>query len=182
MAESSKPGPSLPPVLRPDTVRYCPICGSRLLRQAVPPDQKKQMVCQGCDFVYYLNPKLVAATLPMIDGRLLLIRRAIEPSLGKWTFPGGFVEWGEPVEEAAIRETREEVNIEVALERLHGIYSYPDEPTAIVVYLAKLVSGRPSAGSEVQEIRLVTSEEIPWEELAFRSTTDALKDWVRTAR
>ena len=180
MAEPSKPVPSLPPVLRPETVRYCPICGSRLMRQSVPPDQKKQMVCQGCDFVYYLNPKLVATTLTIVDGRLLLIRRAIEPSLGKWTFPGGFGEWGEPVEEAAIRETREEVNIEVALERLQGIYSYPNEPTAIVVYLAKLVSGRPSAGSEVQEIRLVTGEEIPWEELAFRSTADALKDWLRT--
>ena len=136
------------------------------------------MACGGCSFVFFLNPKLVAGTLPMVDGRLLLIRRAIAPSLGKWTFPGGFVEWGEPVEEAAIRETREEANIEVALDGLHGVYSYSGEPTAIVVYRARIVSGNPSPSLEVQEVHFVTPEEIPWESLAFPSTRDVLRDWV----
>lgn len=137
-------------------------------------------MCSGCDFIFYLNPKLVAATLPIVDGRLLLIRRGIEPALGKWTFPGGFVEWGEPVHAAAIRETREEVNIEVMLDGIHGIYSYPNQPVAIVVYRARLVGGTPSVGAEVQEIRLVTPHEIPWDDLAFPSTVDALRDWVHS--
>jgi ADP-ribose pyrophosphatase YjhB (NUDIX family) len=158
------------------------MCGGPLARQPISPDQKEQTICGGCDFIFYLNPKLVAATLPIIDGRLLLIRRAIAPSLGKWTFPGGFVEWGEPVEHAAIRETREEVNIEVALDGVHGVYSYVNEPIAIVVYRARLVNGHPSAGSEVQEIRLVTPEEVPWSDLAFPSTFDALRDWVHLER
>jgi len=168
-----------PPVLSPETLRYCPICGSRLSPKLIPPDQKAQMICGECDFVFYLNPKLVAGTLSIIDDRVLLIRRAIEPGFGKWTFPGGFVEWGEPVEAAAIRETREEVNIEVALDALHGIYSYSGMPVVIVVYRARLVSGSPSTGSEVQEVRLVAPEEIPWSDLAFPSTEHVLKDWVK---
>ncbi len=117
-----------PPILSPETLRYCPICGGGLVPERIPPDQKVQMVCGGCGFIFFLNPKLVAGTLPMVDGRVLLIRRAIAPSIGKWTFPGGFVEWGEAVEDAAIRETREEVNVEVALDGLHGIYSYSGAP------------------------------------------------------
>ena len=164
--------------LRPDTRRFCPLCGGTLGREPVPPDGRREAVCEGCGFVFYLNPKLVAGTLPRRDGRVLLIRRAHAPARGKWTFPGGFVDWGEAVREAAIRETREEVQLEVRLDSLHGVYSYPGVPVVIVVYLATVIAGEPVCGSEVLEAAFVAPAEIPWEELAFPSTADALRDWV----
>ena len=80
---------------------------------------------QGCGFVFYLHPKLVAITIPVRDGRVLLTRRAIEPALGLWTFPGGYVDWGEDLVTAAQREMREEVGLDLAPDGLVGIYSYP---------------------------------------------------------
>src|SRR3990170_988666 len=85
----------LPLYLAPSTIRFCPLCGSDLVRVPLAPDQKEEAVCSTCGFVFYLNPKVVAGTIPAEDGRILLVRRNINPSKGKWTFPGGFVAWGE---------------------------------------------------------------------------------------
>src|SRR3989304_7640925 len=84
----------LPLYLAPSTIRFCPLCGSDLVRVPLPPDQKEEAVCSTCGFVFYLNPKVVAGTIPAEDGRILLVRRNINPSKGKGTFPGGFVDWG----------------------------------------------------------------------------------------
>ena len=100
-------------LLAPETIRFCPLCGAPLIRRLILPDRKEEAVCPTCDFVFYLNPKLVAGAIPAEDGRVLLVLRAIEPALGKWTFPGGFVEWGESVGEAAVRETQEETGLAV---------------------------------------------------------------------
>ena len=102
----------------------------------------------------------------------------IEPALGKWTFPGGFVEWGESVGEAAVRETREETGLAVNLDGLLGVYSYPRVPVVIVVYRARPNGGTLRANHEVQELAWVQPEAIPWEELAFPSTREALRDWL----
>jgi 8-oxo-dGTP diphosphatase len=169
------------PDLQPDTLRYCPLCGGGLARRAVPPDDRAHPVCGGCGFVFYLHPKLVAGTLPVRGGRILLTRRAIEPSRGLWTFPGGFVDWGEDVQDAARRETREEVGLALELDALHGVYSYPGAAVAIVVFRAHVPDGVEAVAdtSEVLEIRYFAAAEIPWGELAFPSTGDALRDWVR---
>ena len=138
-------------------------------------------MCGGCGFVFYLHPKLVAGTLPVRDGRILMTRRAIEPSRGLWTFPGGFVYWGEDVQDAARRETREEVGLVLELDGLHGVYSYPGAPAAIVVFRARVPDGVEAVAdaNEVLEIRYFAADEIPWGDLAFPSTGDALRDWVR---
>src|SRR5262245_46994119 len=127
--------------LVPDRLRFCPLCGAGLGRRAVPPDGREHPVCSGCGFVYYLAPKVVAGTLPIRDGRVLLTRRAIEPARGCWTFPGGYVDWGEDVREGARRETLEEVGLTVRLEELLGLYSYPGSPVVVVVYLAAVPDG-----------------------------------------
>jgi ADP-ribose pyrophosphatase YjhB (NUDIX family) len=137
-------------------------------------------VCSVCDFVFYLNPKIVVGTLPRRDGRVLLLRRDIEPARGLWVFPGGYVDLGESVEEAAHRETREEVNVEVRLDGLLGVYSFSHSPSAIIVYLASVVRGEPRSGPEAQEVRWVGPDEIPWTDLAFPSTRAVLSDWVRS--
>ncbi|MGH7267634.1 MAG: NUDIX domain-containing protein [Candidatus Rokuibacteriota bacterium] len=168
------------PDLAPDRIRFCPLCGDSLVRRPVPQDGREQPVCRGCGFVFYLPPKIVAGTLPVRDGRVLLTRRAIEPSRGLWTFPGGYVDWGEDVREAARRETREEAGLTVDIEGLLGLYSYPGAPVAVVVYLASVPEGvEPVAcAHEVLDLAYFEPEAIPWDQLAFPSTREALREWV----
>jgi ADP-ribose pyrophosphatase YjhB (NUDIX family) len=162
--------------LSPDVARFCPLCGAALTLQPVPPEGKHEPVCGGCGFVFYLGQKVVAGTVPQADGRLLLTRRAIQPARGKWTFPGGYVDWGEPVEAAAIRETREETGLEVALGGLLGVYSYPGTAVVIVAYRARVLGGRLRLCHENDRLEWVAPAEIPWAELAFPSTEAALRD------
>lgn len=164
--------------LAPDTARFCPLCGAALVRQAIPPDQKEEALCPACGFVFYLNPKVVAGAIVAEDGRILLIRRAIEPSRGKWTFPGGFVDWGESVAAAAVREVGEETGLAAQLDGLVGVYSYAGSPIVIVVYRGRVSGGTLRANHEIQELAWVRPEEIPWAELAFPSTREALRDWL----
>jgi ADP-ribose pyrophosphatase YjhB (NUDIX family) len=164
--------------LAPSTVRYCPLCRGDLIRIPVPPDQKEEAVCSACGFVFYLNPKVVAGTIPAEDGRILLVRRNINPAKGKWTFPGGFVDWGETVTGAALRETEEETGLHVELDGLVGVYSYPDFPVVIVVYRARVAGGALRLCGEIQELAWLTPGEIPWDELAFPSTREALRDFL----
>ncbi|MFZ1059184.1 MAG: NUDIX hydrolase [Candidatus Rokuibacteriota bacterium] len=168
----------LPLYLAPSTIRYCPLCGSDLVRVPVPPDQKEEAVCSTCGFVFYLNPKVVAGTIPAEDGRILLVRRNINPSKGKWTFPGGFVDWGETVVGAALRETLEETGLRVDLDGLVGVYSYPDAPVVIVVYRARVAGGALQLNHEIQEFAWLSPGEIPWDDLAFPSTRHALLDFL----
>lgn len=166
--------------LRPDRVRFCPLCGGPLVRQPVPPENREHPVCSGCRFVFYLAPKVVAGTLPIRDGRVLLTRRAIEPSRGLWTFPGGYVDWGEDVREGARRETLEEVGLTVRLDGLLGLYSYAGSPVVVVVFLAAAPDGAEPVlcTNEVLEVAYFGPDEIPWDFLAFPSSRDALQDWI----
>lgn len=168
----------LPLYLAPSTIRFCPLCGSDLVRVPVPPDQKEEAVCSTCGFVFYLNPKVVAGTIPAEDGRILLVRRNINPSKGKWTFPGGFVDWGETVVGAALRETLEETGLRVDVDGLVGVYSYPDAPVVIVVYRARVAGGALQLNHEIQEFAWLSPGEIPWDDLAFPSTRHALRDFL----
>ncbi len=99
--------------------------------------------------------------------------------MGRWVFPGGYVDRGESVWDAAIRETEEESNLNVRLRSLLGVYSYPRSPNVIVVYAAEVVGGELKAGDESVEAKTFAPSQIPWEELAFQSTRDALKDFLR---
>lgn len=164
-------------ILSPGTIRFCPLCGAPLRREAVPPDQREQAVCSRCRFVFYLNPKLVAATIPEQDGRLLLTRRSISPGKGFWTFPGGFVDFGETVTDGAVRETFEETGLKVDLTGLLNVYSYPDSPI-IVVYNARVLEGVLTACDENDALEWVAPDAIPWDALAFPSTKEALREWL----
>jgi ADP-ribose pyrophosphatase YjhB (NUDIX family) len=144
----------------------------------VPEEARQRHVCPSCGHIYYLNPKIVAGTIPLSDGKIWLLRRAIEPRYGAWTFPAGFMELGETVEQAAIRETWEELSLEVRLGPLVGIYSRPVAGNVHVVYVAEAISA-PQGGRETLEFSLFTPEEIPWHELAFWSTEEALRECVR---
>lgn len=158
--------------------QYCPACGNQLERRYVEAEERRRLVCTVCGEIHYINPKVVAATLPVVDGRIWLLRRAIEPRLGTWTFPAGFMEMGESVEEAARRETFEELHLDVRIERLIGIYSRPESPTVLIAYLAAALS-EPTGGAEALEFASFAPEAIPWRRLAFWNTEAALQDWLR---
>jgi ADP-ribose pyrophosphatase YjhB (NUDIX family) len=164
-------------VLDPSSIRFCPLCAGALRRAPVPPDLREQAVCTACDFVFYLNPKVVAGTIPEQDGRILLTRRSINPGRGLWTFPGGFVDFGESVTDAAMRETFEETGLKVELSGLHNVYSYPGAPV-IIVYRASVVGGTLTTCAENDLLEWVGADAIPWDALAFPSTRDALREWV----
>jgi ADP-ribose pyrophosphatase YjhB (NUDIX family) len=163
-------------------LRRCSRCGKLLSWRKAAGEDRPRWVCAACGFIAYQNPKPVAATLPVQRGRIWLLRRNIEPSLGLWTYPAGFMEMGETVEDAAKRETWEEIRARVAISGPPRIYSYADGAAFTIVYPARVVSGRPRLTPESQEVRAFRPSEIPWRELAFRSTYHALKDWVETSR
>jgi 8-oxo-dGTP diphosphatase len=158
--------------------RFCPRCGGRLERRLLKVTEPKRFVCRECSFIFYLDPKVVAGTIFTLERRVVLLRRGVEPALGKWVFPGGYVDRGESVRDAAIRETKEESQLDVKLCSLLNVYSYPRSPNIIVVYAAEVVGGELGAGDESVEARTFRAPEIPWEELAFPSTGDALKEYV----
>jgi 8-oxo-dGTP diphosphatase len=163
----------------PHNIRFCALCGGEMRLRMVLPNRKRFKVCSRCGFVDFPGPKLVAGCLVIDGDRVLLLRRGIMPQIGKWTFPGGYVDLGETPEQAALRETREEVGMRVELGRLLGVYSDPAHPIAVVVvYLAKPGVEEASVSDEATEVRYFAPADIPWDELAFRTTTDALHDLV----
>jgi ADP-ribose pyrophosphatase YjhB (NUDIX family) len=135
-------------------------------------------VCAACGFIFYLDPKLsVIAIIPLDEG-VVMVRRAIDPGYGLWVVPGGFVDLGEVVEEALVREAQEETHLTVRPLRLLNIYSYANHPTVIAAYVAEYVSGELAAGDETLEARVFGLKEIPWPRIAFSSTKEALREYL----
>lgn len=157
--------------------RYCMHCGQRLTTAVPEGDSRRRMVCLDCGFIHYLNPRPVAGTIPVRDGKILLGRRDIEPRRGFWVFPGGFMDVGESAEEAAKRETREEMHLEVTNLELLGVYTRIEQGVVVIVYEAEAV-GEAEVGHETSEIAWFAAHEIPWEEIAFDTTEAALRAWV----
>jgi 8-oxo-dGTP diphosphatase len=161
-------------------LRFCPVCGGRLNDTALKLNEPSRLVCTECAFVYYLDPKVVACALVERDGAVALLKRDIEPQKGKWVMPGGYVDRGEPVETAAVRETLEECGLTIRIGPLLGAYSYPGKLAVVIVYVAGVLAGELHARDETAEAEWFAPEAIPWEELAFQSTKDALMDYCRT--
>jgi len=147
---------------------------SRLLKTGEP----ARLVCGSCLYILYLDPKVAVGTIIRdTDGRVLLVQRAIEPGYGQWVFPGGYVDRGEPVPVAALREAKEECGLDVRLDGLVDLYSYPGRTPIIIVYAATPLGGTLVIDDESLDVRWFAPHEIPWESLAFPSTRDALTDF-----
>lgn len=170
-----------PPPHAPHRVsfRFCPVCGGPLTTKRLKVGDPDRLVCDVCAFVFYLDPKVAVGTIIRApDSRIVLVKRAIEPGYGRWVFPGGYVDRGEPIEDAAVREAREECGLEVRLDGLVNIYSYAARTPVIIVYAATQIGGELRPDDESLEARTFDSEAIPWDALAFRSTGEALRDYL----
>jgi ADP-ribose pyrophosphatase YjhB (NUDIX family) len=166
-------------------IEYCPRCGGNSLEWRVPRrDDKERQTCDACGYVHYEGPVLAAGAILHDGDQLCLVRRSHEPGLGKWCFPGGFVDIDEHPEAAALRETAEEAGASGEIERLLGVYGSRgprDKRVAIVVYVARMTGAvEPSGSEEVAEVKWFAPADIPWDELAFDSTGSALREYLAT--
>ncbi len=166
----------------PESYKFCPLCGGELTERLIKAGEPKRLVCTRCGFIFYIDPKLAVLALVPYQGGLVMVRRAIEPGYGLWVVPGGFVDVGEKVEEAVVRETQEETGLTVKVVRLLNVHSYRHSRTVVLSYITEYVSGELAAGDEELEVRVFPPAEIPWEEIAFASTRDALRQYLEQRR
>jgi ADP-ribose pyrophosphatase YjhB (NUDIX family) len=161
---------------------YCPRCGAPLVMRLIDTEDRPRLICDR-GHILYVNPKVVVGVIPERDGRVLLLRRAIEPRHNAWTFPGGFMEIDETVEQCAAREAHEEVGVEVTVGPLVGLYSrpgpHPGPGIVSIVYDGTVRPGdEPDVGREALEARWFDPNDIPWDDLAYDTTRWALRDWI----
>lgn len=156
--------------------RYCSQCAHPLEPRPQGPSGKAVPACPACGAIHWLDPKVAAGCLVVRDGKVLLLRRAIEPGYGQWVFPGGHVDRGERLEDAALRETREECGAVAEIEGLAGVYSYTGRAVIVVAYRARLApaSPEPFAADETLEVGWFTADEVATLELPFLSSAEAL--------
>lgn len=157
-----------------------PITAFSNFQQRIPDgDTHQRQVCSDCNWIHYENPRVIASALCIWQNQVLLCRRAIPPRYGFWTLPGGFMEIGETIEDAACREVREEAGANVSVESLLATYSIPRIGQVHMVYLARLNEARWDAGTESLDVQLfpLQDDAIPWDDLAFPVNHWTLKDY-----
>lgn len=156
-------------------VKFCRNCGTAVVNR-VPDDgdTKERAVCPACNTIHYENPLNVVGTVPVWQDKVLLCKRNIEPRWGKWTLPAGFMELNETASEGAARETIEEAGAQFEMQELFSLLSVARVGQVHLFFRARLTSDRFEPGWETIEARLFSEEEIPWEELAFRTTKETL--------
>jgi ADP-ribose pyrophosphatase YjhB (NUDIX family) len=165
-------------------MKHCPECGTRLEERWISADARERLVCVSCDAIRYENPRILVALMLTCRDRLLLCRRAQQPSLGTWTPPSGFMERGETLERAAVRETFEEAGVQIDPEKL-ALYSVSSLPTiseVYVVFRAVAESDSCRAGSESLEVGFFNEQEVPWNHLAYAEMPNFLRQFFQEHR
>lgn len=164
--------------------KHCPACGAAVDYRVPPDDNRERAVCPACDTVHYQNPLNVVGTLPVweADGRVLLCRRAIEPRRGLWTLPAGFMELGETTAAGALRETQEEAGADVEMGPLYTVLNVVRVGQVHLFYRARLRSTVFDPGPESLEAQLFAEHEIPWDDIAFRTTRETLRCFFEDRR
>ena len=164
-------------------IKHCKNCGTAVVYR-VPDDgdTKDRAVCPACHTIHYENPLNVVGTVPYWGDKVLLCKRNIEPRFGKWTLPAGFMEMSETVAEGAARETLEESGAQFAMEGFFSLLNVPRVGQVHVFYLARLLSDVFEPGFETIEARLFAEDEIPWDEIAFRTVKETLEHYFADRR
>jgi ADP-ribose pyrophosphatase YjhB (NUDIX family) len=161
-------------LLRPRSIRHCKVCGASVEYQVPADDNRERAVCAACGTIHYENPLNVVGTVPVWEDQVLLCRRNIEPRRGLWTLPAGFMELGETTAAGALRETIEEAGAKVEMGGLFTVLNLVHVGQVHLFYLAWLQDTRFDPGPETIEAQLFREHEVPWDELAFRTTRETL--------
>ena len=166
-----------------DALNFCSNCGSALRLGPIDGEDRDRLSCSACGHIAYVNPRLVVTTLPITeDGRLVLLRRGIEPGRGAWAQPGGFLEVDETVHQAAIRETLEETGLLIEPGEIIGLYTRLEAAVVTIAFESRVVGGIPTPTREALEVATFAPEDIPWSGIAFRTTMWMLRDWIDRRR
>jgi len=157
-------------------MKFCTHCGSEL--EAKTLEGKERLRCRGCGSITYLNPKLAVAVIVNKGSRILLGKRGIPPGKGSWSFPSGYVDQGETVEDAALREVAEETGLKVALGKLVGLYSEHGDPVVLAVYCGDVIGGELGPGAEMLDVDYFPVDRLP--PLAFQHDVRIIQDWLKS--
>ncbi|MDE2822810.1 MAG: NUDIX hydrolase [Chloroflexota bacterium] len=152
---------------------YCQRCGQALEQREF--EGKPRPTCPSCGFIVFLDPKVAVVVLVSDGDRLLFVQRGAEPQIGKWCFPGGYVDRGEEVTAAAQREVREETGLKVEITGLIGVYSLPSNPVIVIAYSGSVRSGELVAGTDAEDAGWFEAGTLP--ELAFPHNVKIIEDW-----
>jgi 8-oxo-dGTP diphosphatase len=162
----------------PSDMKFCPRCGQPLVDQVRY--GKPHRVCDGCDFIYFHDPVVAAVVFAVQDGRLLMIRRTVDPQKGKWAFPAGYIDYDEDPRQAAAREVREETGLEVRITRVIDVLcrdmSDGAKASIVILFEGEIVSGTPFAQDDASEVAFFAPSEIPHSELASFESIRLLLD------
>ena len=156
-------------------MNYCSQCGAKVSLRIPEGDNLPRHVCDSCGTIHYSNPNIVAGCIAVWDDKVLLARRGIQPRLGLWTIPAGFMENHETIAQAAARETREEACAEVINQELYAVHNIPHISQVYIIYRGDLGSEDFAPGEESLETGLFAEDEIPWDEMAFPVVVRTLK-------
>jgi ADP-ribose pyrophosphatase YjhB (NUDIX family) len=156
-------------------MKFCTSCGNSVTPRIPQGDDRERFVCTHCELIHYSNPKVIVGCVPHFQGRVLLCKRAIEPRLGYWTLPAGFMENGETSPQGAARETWEEAEARVSNLELYRIFDVPYISQVYMFYRCEVDKGEFGVGPESLECGLYTEAEIPWDQIAFPVVYETLK-------
>ena len=156
------------------SIKHCKACGAEAAYRIPPDDNRERAICSACGTIHYENPLNVVGTVPVWNDKVLLCRRNIEPRHGFWTLPAGFMELGETTEQGAIRETEEEAGARIDLQGLFTVLNVIRVGQVHLFYRAALRDTDFAPGPESIEAQLFREDEIPWDELAFRTVRETL--------
>ncbi|MEP6740398.1 MAG: NUDIX hydrolase [Caldimonas sp.] len=159
----------------PRSIKHCRACGAPAVYVTPADDNRDRAVCTVCKTIHYENPLNVVGTVPAWEDKVLLCRRNIEPRYGLWTLPAGFMELGETTAEGAMRETVEEAGAHIELEGLYTLLNVVRVGQIHLFYRARMLDLDFTPGPESIEARLFSEAEVPWDELAFRTTQRTLE-------
>ncbi len=166
----------------PRRIQHCRVCGSATHYQVPPDDNRERAVCSVCGEIHYENPLNVVGTVPVWGEQVLLCRRNIEPRHGMWTLPAGFMELGETTADGALRETIEEAGARIEMQTLFSVLNVVRVGQVHLFYRARMLDTHLAPGPESIEARLFREDEVPWDELAFRTVRTTLECFFEDRR
>ncbi|MCP4789510.1 MAG: NUDIX hydrolase [Gammaproteobacteria bacterium] len=159
-------------------MKFCSHCRADVVVAIPEGDNRERYICSACELIFYENPRIIAGSIPVFDDRILICKRSIEPRLGYWTLPAGFMENGETTLQGAWRETYEESLAKVEIGALFSICNVPRINQVHMFYLAQMTNDHFGPTPESSEVKLVSADQIPWDDIAFATVKQTLKRFL----